>query len=425
MVSKGWSLMKESVLDRFLRYVKIDTQSARGVKRFPSTAKQQHLLTLLQQELTALGLEQVELDEHGYLTAALPANLPPDSPCPGKVPIIAFMAHVDTYPDVPGADVKPVVHRNYQGGDIRLPGDSEQVIREVDNPALAMARGLDIVTSDGTTLLGADDKAGVAEIMTAMDCFLSDLSLFHGPIKVVFTPDEEIGQSMRFFDVEKLGADFAYTVDGGIVGEIEDETFNANEGTFAIRGRIVHPGYAKGKMVNALRVAADIISRLPLDIAPENTENREGYLHPYVAKGTVEKAIIQVRIRDFDLEGLEEKGRLLAEIRTKVARMWPGCKIELEITKSYRNMRSKLHQDPRVVDYAVEAIRRAGIVPCRRPFRGGTDGARLCYMGLLTPNIFTGGANWHSKLEWIPVQWMEAAVRTIIQLARVWVEESA
>jgi tripeptide aminopeptidase len=416
--------MRETVLDRFLRYVRIDTQSAEGVDDFPSTRKQFDLLELLRDELTELGLEGVELDKHGYVTATLPANLPPGHPASESVPAVAFLAHVDTSPDVSGRDVKPQVHENYQGGDITLPGDPEQVIREAENPPLKTAVGCDIVTSDGTTLLGADDKAGVAEIMTALDRFLSDPDILHGPIKIAFTPDEEVGRGVDFFDVENFGADFAYTLDGSVLGEIEDETFNASGAVFKVQGINVHPGYAKGKMVNAVRVAADIVSRLPIDMSPETTEKREGYLHPHGIGGGTDQADVKVLIRDFDLEGMEEKARRLEIIRNEAAAAWPGAKIDLEIKESYRNMRLKLDEDPRVVEYAMEAIRRAGLTPHKELIRGGTDGARLCYMGLLTPNIFAGGVNFHSKLEFVPVQWMEAAVETIVQLAGVWLEKS-
>ncbi len=416
--------MKETVLDRFLRYVKIDTQSAEGVEDFPSTAKQFDLLKLLRDELGELGLEEIELDKYGYVTATLPANLPPDHPDLSAVPTVAFLAHVDTSPDVTGKDVKPQIHKNYQGGDIQLPGDPEQVIRAADNPQLKTAVGCDIVTTDGTTLLGADDKAGIAEIMTAMDRLLSDKTLYHGPIKVGFTPDEEVGRGVDFFDVEKFAADIAYTLDGSVLGEIEDETFNASGATFKIQGINVHPGYAKGKMVNALRVAADIVSRLPFDASPETTEKREGYLHPHGIEGGTDQAVLKVLIRDFDVEGMEDKGKQLAVIRDEVAAAWPGAKIDLEIKESYLNMRLKLDEDPRAVDYAMEAIRRAGFKPHKELIRGGTDGARLCYMGLLTPNVFAGGVNFHSKLEWIPVQWMEAAAETIVQIAGVWLEKS-
>ena len=417
--------MRETVLDRFLRYVKIDTQSAEGVEDFPSTAKQFDLLKLLRDELAELGLDGVELDKHGYVTATLPANLPEGHPAADKVPAVAFLAHVDTSPDVSGKDVKPQIHENYQGGDIQLPGDPEQVIRVADTPQLKTAVGCDIVTTDGTTLLGADDKAGIAEIMTALDRLISDPSIHHGPIKVGFTPDEEVGRGVDFFDVEKFGADVAYTLDGSVLGEIEDETFNAWGALYKIQGINVHPGYAKGKMVNAIRVAADIVSRMPYDMSPETTEKREGYLHPHGVTGGTDQAELKVLIRDFDLQGIDEKSDLLRTIRDEAAEAWPGAKIDLEIKESYRNMRLKLDEDPRAVEYAMEAIRRAGHEPHKELIRGGTDGARLCYMGLLTPNLFAGGVNFHSKLEFVPVQWMEAAVETIVQLAGVWLEKSA
>lgn len=411
------------LLDRFFRYVKIDTQSQEDIEgRFPSTEKQKDLLNMLVKELPDLGLKDASMDQFGYVMATLPGNLPHAQNA--KVPVIGLIAHVDTSPEVSGQNVEPIIHKNYNGKDIHLLGDPNQVIRVADNPMLKDHLGDDIITSDGTTLLGADDKAGIAEIMILLEYLKENPQIKHGTLRIGFTPDEEVGCGTLHFDVSQFGADYAYTVDGETVGEIENETFNAAAATFTVRGVNVHPGYAKGKMVNAVRIAAEIIKQLEKDPAPENTEKREGYLHPYVLEGGVEKTNIKILIRDFEPKGMDEKARRLNQIRDQIAIKYPRAKIELEIKESYQNMKVKLDEDPKIVEYALEAVKRAGVEPHLQLIRGGTDGAKLCFMGLLTPNIFTGGHNFHSKLEWIAVQDMEKAVNTLIQLVQIWVEKS-
>jgi len=410
-------------LNRFFRYVEVDTQSQEDVEeRFPSTEKQKNLSKMLVIELKELGLKDAQMDQFGYVMATLPGNLSKQQSA--KVPVIGLIAHVDTSPEVSGQNVKPVVHKNYDGKDIRLPGDSTQVIRVADNSQLKDHLGDDIITSDGTTLLGADDKAGIAEIMTLLEYLKENPQVKHGTLRISFTPDEEVGCGTLHFDAKKFGTDYAYTVDGETVGEIENETFNAAAATFTVHGVNVHPGYAKGKMINAVRITAEIIKQLEKDPAPENTEKREGYLHPYVIEGGVEKSTIKILIRDFVQQGMDEKARRLNQVRDSVAANYPLAKIELEIKESYQNMKVKLDEEPKVVEYALEAVKRAGIEPHLQLIRGGTDGAKLCFMGLLTPNIFTGGHNFHSKLEWIAFQDMEKAVNTLVQLVQIWVEKS-
>jgi tripeptide aminopeptidase len=415
--------MTQALLDRFFRYVKIDTQSQEDVEgQYPSTEKQKDLSHLLVEELKQIGLKDAVMDQYGYVTATLQGNLTDEKA--SKVPVIGLLGHVDTSPDVSGKDVKPVVHPNYLGGDIELPGDPNQVIRVSDNPELKNHINENIITSDGTTLLGADNKAGIAIILTALEQLVQHSEIPHGKLRVGFTPDEEVGNGTAYFDAAGFGADVAYTVDGTTLGEIENETFNASAAVFTIQGVNVHPGYAKGKLVNAVRITADIVQSLQGDPAPETTEKREGYLHPYGIEGGVDKTILKILIRDFNLSGVEEKSKRLTAIRDQAAARHPKAKIDLEIKESYRNMRLKLEDDPRVVDYAIEAVRRAGIEPKLQMIRGGTDGAKLCFQGLLTPNIFTGGQNFHSKQEWISVQDMEKAVKTLVQLVQVWVEKS-
>lgn len=410
--------MYKNMMERFFRYVKIDTQSQEDVEdRYPSTAKQKDLLTLLVTELEELGLQDAGMDQYGYVMATLPGNL---SAKAEKVSTIGLIAHVDTSPEVSGANVKPILHKNYRGDDIRLPGDPEQIIKVSENPALQEHIGDDIVTSDGTTLLGADNKAGIAEIMTALEYLQEHPEIKHGAIRVGFTPDEEVGNGTKHFDVKKFGAAYAYTVDGETVGEIENETFNASAATFTVHGVNVHPGYAKDKLVNAIRIVADIVKELESDPAPETTEEREGYLHPHHIDGGVETCQLKLLIRDFNKAGMNTKTRRLEEIRVTMAKRYPRAKVELEIKESYQNMKVKLDEEPKVVEYALEAVQQAGIQPKLHLIRGGTDGARLCFMGLPTPNIFTGGHNFHSKLEWIAVQGMEKAVETLINLIRIW-----
>jgi tripeptide aminopeptidase len=414
---------RESVLDRFLRYVRIDTQSREDAEEYPSTAKQLDLLRLLADELKSLGVADARIDRYGYVTGTVPATLPPGEAV--KVPVIGFIAHADTSPAVTGTGVKPVIHRNYSGGDIALPGDPSQVISPKEYPNLEKRyMGMDIVTSDGTTLLGADDKAGIAEIMTAVDVFLRNPDIERGAIKIGFTPDEEVGAGTKHFDVKGFGADFAYTLDGGPIGEIEFETFNAFLATIKIQGVAVHPGYAKDKLVNAIRVLADIVTRLPKDMAPETTEAREGYIHPYDFQGQAEAVTVKMLLRDFDMEGIEKEKAIIARVVETVRGLYPKAKIDLEFREQYLNMRYPLEKDPRVLAYAEEAVRRTGVEPHYTLIRGGTDGAKLTYAGLLTPNLFAGGEAFHSRIEWVPVQAMDKAVETIVHLAAVWAEKS-
>lgn len=413
---------RETVLDRFQRYVQIDTRSDEDSETYPSTEKQWVLLKMLTEELKTLGVDDAGVDEYGYVTGTIPSNLTPEET--DGVPTIGFLAHVDTSPAITGTDVKPVVHANYQGGDIVLPGDPTQIISPGEYPNLEKHYiGMDIVTSDGTTLLGADDKSGVAEIMTAVDIFMRNPDIKHGTIKIAFTPDEEVGRGTKHFDVKKFGADFAYTMDGGPLGEIEYETFNAFLAVIRIEGVGVHPGYAKNKLVNAIRVLADIISRLPKDMSPETTEEREGYIHPYDFEGQSEAVSVKILIRDFEMEGVEKKKAILGKIVDEVRGLYPKADIDLDIKEQYLNMRYPIEKEPRLLQYAEEAIRRSGVEPHSKVIRGGTDGARLTYMGLLTPNLFAGGEAFHSKIEWVPVQVMEKAVETILHLAQVWAEK--
>jgi tripeptide aminopeptidase len=409
-----------SVLDRFLRYVVIDTQSDENSQSFPSTAKQWDLLRLLADELTQLGLTDVSLDEHGYVFA----TIPPTSAKP-RVPVVGFIAHVDTSPEMNGKDVRPIVHRNYAGEDLVLPGDPSVVLRLSDNPYLKEQFGHDIVTASGTTLLGADNKAGVAEIVAAADYLMAHPEIPHGPIRIGFTPDEEVGAGTKFFDVARFGAKYAYTMDGGARGELETESFSADAMTLLFRGRNTHPGYAKGRMVNAIKVAADFINRLPKgQLTPESTEEYEGYVHPYVLHATVEQTSVKLLVRDFDSAGLQTKESLLAQLASETIRDWPGATVESTIEESYRNMKDVFAAHPQVVEYARDAIQRSGLTVRERPIRGGTDGCKLSFMGLPTPNIFAGEQNFHSRLEWVSIQDMEKAVEVIVNLARVWEERS-
>lgn len=414
----------ERLLERFVRYARIHTTSSEDSPTTPSTSCQLELARMLRDELAALGLT-ARLDEHGYVYGLLPGNLPASDPAAGKVPAIGFIAHMDTSQDAPGENVRPLVHRDYDGGDLVLSGDPTQVLRPADSPALARHRGDDIVTSDGTTLLGADDKAGVAEIVEALARIIADPHCLHGPIAVAFTPDEEIGRGADAFDVEGFGARIAYTLDGETLGRIDNETFNAHSATFHLKGYNVHPGTAKGRMINTLYAAAELIGRLPEDMRPETTEGREGYLHPRLIEGHVDRCTIHLLVRDFDASGSAEKIALLEKIRDEVRALFPRVEIALEVKERYLNMRPKLDERPRVTEIALEACRRAGITPRMEVIRGGTDGARLCYMGILTPNIFTGGDNYHSVREWVSLQSMEKAVQVILQVVQLWREEAA
>ena len=410
--------MPENVLDKFLRYVIIDTQSKEDSESYPSTAKQFDLLNLLVKELKDLRVPKVSIDEYGYVMATIPANVQK------SVPAIGFIAHVDTSPEVSGANVKPHVITRYNGGDIVLSGDQTAVIRESENPALKIAHGKTIVTSDGTTLLGADDKAGLAIIMTAIQSLMDNPNIFHGDIKIGFTPDEEVGAGTKFFDIKKFGARFAYTIDGDTPGELNKETFSANSCLITVYGRDIHPGSAKNIMVNSVRVISDIIARLPKNTSPETTEGYEPYIHPYVLEGGVGKSTVKILFRDFKTEGLDILKKTIEEIVAEVQQMHPKAKIEMQISEQYRNMREELEKDTRVIDYLFEATKRSGLQPEWTPIRGGTDGSRLTENGLPTPNIFTGGANYHSRTEWVNVWGMEKAVETILNLIQIWVDHS-
>ena len=408
-----------TVLERFLRYVQIDTQSDPESPTTPSTDKQKNLGRILAEELRALGLADAHLDEHGYVYATLPANTDK------TVPVVCFCSHMDTSPDCSGKDVKPQIVKNYQGGDIVLPADSSQVIRFAEHPALADQIGHDIVTTDGTTLLGADNKSGVAEIMDAVQVLLANPQIKHGPIKILFTPDEEIGRGVDKVDLKKLGADVAYTIDGESAGSIEDESFSADAATIHIQGVSAHPGMAKGKMEHAIKIAARIVERLPQDtLTPETTEGREGFLHPVGITGALEEATLHYIVRDFTVAGLKEKEALLERTVAEVMKDFPRSTYRIDIREQYRNMKEIVDRQPDIVDHAMEAIRRAGLKPVRGSIRGGTDGSRLSFMGLPCPNIFAGEHAFHSRLEWVSVQDMEAAVRTIVHLAAIWEERA-
>ena len=416
-------MIKEKCLERFIRYVKMDTQSREDAgDKYPSTDTQIIFGNLLKQECGNIGLSDVRIDHYGYVTASLPGNLPYD--VNKETPVTGFLAHMDTSPEVSGSGVQPVIHTDYRGGDIILPGDNSQVIKVDEHPDLKEKIGEDIITSNGTTLLGADNKAGIAEILTFAEYLIKTPEILHGDIRICFTPDEEVGAGTKFFNINSFGADFAYTVDGEGAGVIENENFNASTATVTIKGVSVHPGYAKNKLVNALRIASDIISLTGSLPAPENTEAREGYLHPYSIQGGNGEIVLKILLRDFELEGIDEKVFQLENILERAQKKYSDAAINLKIEESYRNMRLKLQEDERVVEYALEAVKRAGIKAKTGMIRGGTDVARLSYMGLLTPNIFTGGHSFHSKTEWISLQDMVKTVETLICLVQIWAEKS-
>jgi tripeptide aminopeptidase len=405
-------------VDRFLRFVTFDTQSDPESTTFPSTEKQKVLAEALVEELQEIGLSEVSLDENGYVFATLPGN------SDAQAPTIGLIAHMDTSPDVSGKDVKTILHHNYQDGDIKL-GDSGVVIKMDENPDLKKQIGNDIITADGSTLLGADNKAGIAEILDAANYFLQHPKEKHGTIKIGITPDEEIGKGADKFDVQKFGADFAYTIDGESAGEVEDETFCADSVILTINGVNVHPGYAKDRMINSIKIASHIVEQLPKHtLSPETTEGREGYIHPHSVQGNEEKTVVKFLIRDFTVDGLKEKENLLGDICNNVMSHIPKASYDFQVVEYYRNMKYKLDEAPHVVDYALEAVKRAGLTPVKHAIRGGTDGARLSYMGLLTPNIFAGGHNFHSREEYISIQDMQKAVDVIIELVKLWEEKS-
>jgi tripeptide aminopeptidase len=408
-----------TVTERFLRYVVIDTQSDPASPSCPSTEKQKDLGRLLAAELREMGVSDAHLDDHGYVYATVPANTDK------RVPVICLCSHMDTSPDCTGTHVRPQIVRDYRGGDIVLPADPSQVIRFAEHPALAHQIGHDIVTSDGTTLLGADNKAGLAEIMDAVHFLVKNPQIKHGTIKILFTPDEEIGRGVDKADLKKLGADFAYTIDGESAGQVEDETFSADAATITIEGVSTHPGFAKGKMEHAIKIAAAIVDRLPKNTcSPETTEGREGFLHPIGLSGTLEAAKLGFIVRDFTERGLGEKEELLENIIKEVMADYPRSTYRIDIKQQYRNMKQVIDRHPEIVDYAVEAIRRAGLDPVKTAIRGGTDGSRLSFMGLPCPNIFAGEHAFHSRLEWVSRQDMEKAVQTIVHLAMIWEERT-
>jgi len=408
-----------TVLERFLKYVKIDTQSNQDSETFPSTEKQKDLGKVLVKELKEIGIEDAHLDDFGYVYATVPSNTEKE------VPAICLCSHMDTSPDVTGKDVKPIIHKNYQCRDITLPGDKTQILKVDEYKELKEQIGNDIITTDGTTLLGADDKAGVAEIMDAINYLITHTETKHGKIRILFTPDEEVGRGVDKVDMKKLAADVGYTVDGSSPGSIEDETFSADALTLTVKGFNIHPGEAKEKMENAIKISSEILERLPKDtMSSETTDKKEGFVHPVSVNGAVDEVIVKFIIRDFETEKLKEKEDFLKKISEDVLSNYKRSSFEIKVSESYRNMKHKLDEKPEAVEYAIEAVKRSGLEPKINSIRGGTDGSRLSYMGLPCPNIFTGGHAYHSKLEWVSVQDMKKAVDTIINLCIIWEEKS-
>jgi tripeptide aminopeptidase len=411
--------VNHTVLDRFLKYVKVDTQSDPNSKTFPSTEKQKNLAKILVEELLEIGLSDAHIDEFGYVYATIPSTTDKD------VPVICFCSHMDTSPDSSGKDVKPIIHKNYDGSDLILPDDNNQVISPKRYPLLLDQIGNDIVTASGLTLLGADNKSGVAEIMDAATHLINHPEIKHGKIRILFTPDEEVGHGVDHVDIEKLGADFGYTMDGAERGSFEDETFSADGVEITINGVSIHPGFAKNKLESAVKAAGEVLARLPKDgLSPETTEKREGFIHPVQMSGIVEKASIQFIIRDFTDEKLAEHEAVLKNILDEVMKGYPNSTAEFKVTEQYRNMKKVLDNYPQISENALEAIRRAGLKPKQESIRGGTDGSRLSFMGLPCPNIFAGEHAFHSKHEWVSVQDMEKAVETIIHLCMIWEERA-
>jgi tripeptide aminopeptidase len=402
---------------RLLRYVRVDTQSDPASPSTPSTEKQKNLGRQLAEELRELGATEVEMDRYGYVYATIPATVD------RELPVICFCSHMDTSPDCSGAGVKPLVHKNYQGQPIPLPDDPNVVIRPEEHPDLLNQIGHDIITASGTTLLGADNKAGLAAIMDAAQYLLTHPEVEHGTIRILFTPDEEIGRGVDQVDLGKLGADFGYTIDGEKAGSMEDETFSADGASVIIHGVSAHPGFAKGKLENALKIAGEILAHLPQDrLSPETTEGKEGFIHPVQMQGIAERAQIDFILRDFDTARLAEHAAKLRQVVAEVLARYPDSTAEVQLQEQYRNMKEVLDQHPQVVALAEEAIRRAGLTPLRRAIRGGTDGSRLSFMGLPCPNIFAGEHAFHSKYEWVSVQDMQAATRSIVHLSAIWAE---
>ncbi len=411
----------DELVDRFSRYVRMDTQSQEDTGKTPSTEKQFELARMLAEELKQIGLEDVIVDTFGFVTATLPATLPPQKAA--EVPVIGLLAHMDTSPEAPGANVKPVLHRNYDGKDIVLPGDPTQVIRVAETPELAKLAGQDIITSDGTTLLGADDKAGIAILMTALHYLKQHPEVPHGKVRVAFTVDEETGTGITHLDLSQFGVRYAYTFDGGRAPEMENETWNADRATITFLGRVAHAGRAKGKMVSAVRAAASFIEQLPANMLAETTSGREGFVYPYKIEGGIEQVRVTALVRDFTMEGLKAKEEMLEKVRQAVMATFPGLQIRLEIAEQYRNMKYEIDRLPQVLGNAMKAARRVGLEPQLKAIRGGTDGANMTLRGVPTPNIFTGGGNYHSRLEYVSVNEMKQATRLAIELVKIWAEK--
>jgi tripeptide aminopeptidase len=410
---------KEAALDRFLRYVKIDTQSAEDQQTVPSTRKQLNLANLLAKELQEIGAQNVRVSEFGIVYATVPGNLADNS----DAPVIGFISHMDTSPAVSGENVNVIVHKNYQGGDIVLSKDPTQVITVAKNPVLKELIGDDIITADGSTLLGSDDKSGVAEIMTMIDTLVQNPQIKHGTIAVAFTPDEEVGGGIEKFDVKGFGAKFAYTVDGESLGEISNETWSARTATVTFKGKSTHPGTAKGIMVNAMYALADYLARFPKDMLPETTADRVGFVHPYAGVIDVEESSLKILLRDFELSGLDAKEKILRDMVGQTQAKFPEVKIAIEVKENYKNMKEVLKNYPELTDNAIEAARRAGLKPFISPIRGGTDGSDLTFRGLPTPNLFTGGTNFHGKLEFNSRRGLEKTTETLINLVQLFAEK--
>ncbi|MEO8515078.1 MAG: peptidase T [Ignavibacteria bacterium] len=406
-------------VERFIKYVQIDTQSDPESNSYPSTEKQKDLGRILVEELKHMGIRDAHMDEYGYVFGTIESN------SDKKVPVICFCSHMDTSPDSSGKNVKPYIHKNYIKGKIKLKGDLSQIITPEVHPELKNQAGNDIITSDGTTLLGADNKAGIAEIMDAAHFLMKHPEVKHGKIRILFTPDEEVGRGVDKLDMKKLGADYGYTMDGDKAGCVEDETFSADSVRIIVHGVITHPGSAYGKMENAIKIAGEILAKLPKGtLSPESTRNKKGFIHPVAVSGSTEKAEIKLIVRDFVTKGLAEKERILKDITKKVLSAYKNSSYEFIVEESYRNMKEILDKVPFVTDYAIEAIKRTGLKPIRKSVRGGTDGSRLSFMGLPCPNIFAGEHGIHSKQEWVSVQDMHKAVETIINLAVIWEEKA-
>jgi tripeptide aminopeptidase len=410
---------KEAALDRFLRYAKIDTQSAEDKETVPSTKKQLNLANLLVKELQQIGAENVRLSEFGIVYASVPGNLADNS----KVPVIGFISHMDTSPAVSGENVNVIIHKNYQGGDIVLPKDPTQVITVAKNPVLKELIGDDIITADGTTLLGSDDKSGIAEIMTMIDTLKQNPQIKHGTLAIAFTPDEEVGTGVEKFDVKGFGARLAYTVDGETLGEISNETWSARTATVTFKGKSTHPGTAKGIMVNAMYAVGDYLSRFPQDMLPETTEGRVGFVHPYAGVIDVEESSLKILLRDFEVSGLDAKEKVLRDMVAQTQAKFPEVKVAIEVKENYKNMKEVLKDYPELTDNAIEAARRAGVKALIKPIRGGTDGSWLTFQGLPTPNLFTGGANFHGKLEFNSRRGLEKTTETLINLVQLFAEK--